>query len=65
MDYPMPIAEPPEIKRVQELYLRDYNLTLSYAEAKDLLERVMQFIYLTEMGEVEKAMHDLKRALEE
>ncbi len=56
--YPLPVAEPAEIRRVVELYRTAYRIELTYDEAKDVLERVMQFIYLTE---VEDALHSAQK----
>lgn len=47
--YPLPIAEIPEIEKVRILYREKYHVELSFAEAKDFLEHVMQFIYITEV----------------
>ncbi len=64
MDYPLPTAEPPEIERVQRLYREEYDVELTQAQAKDLLERVMQFIFLTEMSEVEYALRSLREEIQ-
>ncbi len=48
-NYPLPAAQPAEVNRVIELYRTAYRMELTYDEAKDILERVMQFIYLTEV----------------
>ena len=61
MNYPLPTAEAPEIERVQSLYRSQYGVILSFEEAKELLERVMQFIYLTE---VEDAIHPLRQEIQ-
>lgn len=61
MNYPLPTAEAPEIERVQSLYRVQYGVVLSFEEAKELLERVMQFIYLTE---VEDAIHPLRQEVQ-
>ncbi len=49
--YPLPIADTPEIERVQRLYRERYSVTLSFDEAKRLLEGVAQFIYLTQIDD--------------
>jgi hypothetical protein len=51
MSYPLPVAEPPEVEKVRALYRTRYSVTLSFDEAKRLLEGVMQFIYLTEIDD--------------
>lgn len=61
MDYPLPTAEAPEVERVQALYCTRYGLELSFDEAKDILERVAQFIYLTE---VEDALRPLREEVQ-
>lgn len=48
-NYPLPSAEPKEINRVIKLYWDTYEIELGYDEAKGFLERVMQFVYLTEV----------------
>lgn len=48
-DYPLPEAEPHEVNRVIELYRATYDMEMTYDEAKDILERVALFIYLTEV----------------
>lgn len=60
-DYPRPTAEPPEIARVQKLYRAQHGLDLSFDEAKDILERVAQFIYLTE---IEDALRPLRQEIQ-
>lgn len=60
MAYPLPIAQDPEIKRVQEYYARHHGITVPYDEAKRLLEGVMQFVYLTQ---IEDKLKDLKAEL--
>ena len=49
MPIPLPTAQPPEIERVQTLYAARYGVTLGFEEARDLLEGVMRFIYLTQI----------------
>lgn len=58
-DYPLPTAEPDYIRRVIDLYRREYGMELGYDEAKEFLERVAHFTYLTE---VEPALEELRRS---
>lgn len=51
-NYPVSIALDPEIESVIALYSREYGICLTHCEAKSFLERVMQFIYLTEVEDV-------------
>ncbi len=60
-DYPLPTAESAEIERVQLLYRERHSVTLSFDEAKRLLEGVMQFIYLTE---IEDALRPIREEIE-
>ena len=65
MDYPLPTAQAPEIARVQTLYREQYRVELSFGDAKELLERVMQFVYLTEMEDaIRPLMEDAKQTEE-
>lgn len=57
-DYPLPTAEEPEINRVIDLYRREYGLDLSFDEAKEFLERVAQFVYLTEVEDALQGLRD-------
>jgi len=57
MDYPLPTAEAAEVERVQSLYRTRLGLELTFDDAKDVLERVAHFIYLTQ---VEDALHPLR-----
>jgi hypothetical protein len=59
--YPLPIAAAPEVERVRALYRERYSVMLSFEEAKQLLEGVMQFIYLTE---IEDALRPLCEEVE-
>jgi hypothetical protein len=60
--YPLPVAQRPEIERIQALYRNRYGVTLSCDEAKRLLEGVAQFIYLTEFNDVDQAISEVKDA---
>ena len=60
-DYPLPIADTAEIERVQHLYQQRYAVTLSFDEAKRLLEGVAQFIYLTH---IEDAIRPLRQEVQ-
>ena len=59
--YPRPTAEDPEIERTMNLYENKFGVELTRTEAKDILERLMQFIYLTE---IEDALHPLRSEIE-
>ncbi len=59
--YPLPVADTPEIERVQRLYRERYSVSLSFDEAKRLLEGVAQFIYLTQIND---ALHSLRQEVE-
>ena len=52
--YPLPESKSPYIERVQELYRIAFQIEITHAEAKEILERVMQFIYLVY---IEDAIH--------
>ena len=51
-NYPLPIALVPETERVIALFFSEYGISLTHHDAKNFLERVMQFIYLTEVEDV-------------
>ncbi|MCX6378622.1 MAG: hypothetical protein NT023_03970 [Armatimonadetes bacterium] len=59
--YPLPNAAPEYVERVQRLYRERFGVELTHAEAKEFLERVMQFVYLTEL---EDALHPLRAEIE-
>ena len=47
--YPLPTANDASVQKVIDLYEREYQVQLTYDEAKRFLEGVMHFIYLTEV----------------
>jgi hypothetical protein len=47
MPIPLPTATPTEVERVQTLYWDRYCVTLTFEQARDLLEGLMRFYYLT------------------
>lgn len=59
--YPLPTAHPEEIARVQAFYRDKFGVELGWKDAKDLLEAVMQFIYLTE---IEDALRPLRQEIQ-
>lgn len=44
--FPLPHANPKYVVKVQAFYREQFHVELSYAEAKEFLERLMQFYYL-------------------
>ncbi len=59
--YPLPTASPVHVERVILFYRERFGVELKQAEAKEFLERVMQFVYLTEL---EDALHPLRTEIE-
>ena len=59
--YPRPIAQTPQIEKVRHLYRTRYGVTLSFDEAKTLLEQVMHFIYLTELDHALRPVWEKKQ----
>ena len=44
--FPLPNANSEYVVKAQAFYREQFHVDLSYAEAKEFLERVMQFYYL-------------------
>ena len=59
--YPLPTAPPKQIERVRMLYRERFGVEITQPEAKEVLERAMQFVYLTEL---EDALHHLRTEVE-
>jgi hypothetical protein len=49
MTFPQPTAPVEQIDCLQSLYQTRYGVTLTHEQAKELLESVMQFVYLTQI----------------
>ncbi len=59
--FPLPNANPEYVMKVQTFYRDQFHVELSYAEAKEFLERVMQFYYLAHIHTpIQDALHEGK-----
>lgn len=50
--YPLPSADKEYIDQLIAIYKDSYGVDLSFAEAKEFLEQLMQFVYLTEIDPI-------------
>ncbi|MEP6754459.1 MAG: ASCH domain-containing protein [Chthonomonadales bacterium] len=50
--YPLPVADKQFADRLIEIYKTNYDVDLSFDEAKQLLEQMMEFIYLTQIDPI-------------
>src|SRR4051794_36196273 len=50
--YPLPCADQENIDRLIEVYRKDYHVELSFDEAKQYLEQMMHFVYLTQIDPI-------------
>jgi len=59
--YPPPTSLPEEVQAVRGLYQSRYGVILTHDQAKNLLEGVAQFIYLTE---IEHALRSVREEVQ-
>jgi len=50
--YPLPCAEKEDIEKLIAVYKTNYDIELSFDEAKQLLEQMMQFVYLMQIDPI-------------
>jgi hypothetical protein len=50
--YPLPIAEKEDIDKLIAVYKTNYEVEISFDEAKQLLEQMMHFVYLTQIDPI-------------
>jgi hypothetical protein len=60
MNNPMPFASEAGVEEMKVLYKEDFGIELTHDEAREVLERLMGFIYLTE---VESAIRPIREEI--
>jgi len=50
--YPLPCAEKEGVDKLVAVYKEKYNVELSFDQAKQFLEQLMQFVYLTQIDSI-------------
>ncbi len=54
--YPLPVAEKEYVEQLMAVYKASYAVELSFDDAKQLLEQMMHFVYLTQIDTI---VHEL------